>query len=139
MRVSEGLVYEEDAVERRREGDRNEDGHGFVSTAAATTMYAHGTRTTTVQSQSQSEAQTGADRDVSDASPQAYYFTGEEDLLRLAGEGVFSPAVSMPPPPLTQRMQRHALTESDGRQVGEEIVMRRRVQSTRKDDEAGHI
>lgn len=75
---------------------------------------------------------------VRDASPRAYYFAGDD--LGLAGEGVFSPAVSMPPSPVTPRMPLHALTEGDRRlgvgQVregeGEGIMLRRRVQGVQE-------
>lgn len=127
-------MSEEDSVEIRT--DRDQDGHGCVSkavTVSTTNMHARA-QTTPIQSQSQSQTQTRVD-----APPEAYYFVGEEDL-RLAGEGVFSPAVSMPPSPLAPRMPFHALTESDGREVGqgsEDVMLRRRVQSARE-DELGH-
>jgi len=88
----------------------------------------------------------------SDAVPSshhhAYHFAGE-DHLRLAGEGVFSPAVSMPPSPLTPRMRLHALTagaeggDDGGREVfgqvgeGGVTIIRRRAQGVRE-DEPGH-
>ena len=45
--------------------------------------------------------------------PEAYYVAGEGSL-RLAGEGVFSPAASMPPSPVAPRMPFQAGSEGDG-------------------------
>lgn len=154
VRTSEDLASE-DSVRTRLDDDG--DGHGCVSeTGVGTHAHAHGPnqrpgqRQSPIQTRTEVETQTRtrtrlgmgmgmrvADQDGSDASPRAYYFAGEEDL-RLAGEGVFSPAVSMPPSPVTPRMPLHTFAESDsGSAHGSEvegIVSRRRVRDDKPDD-----
>jgi hypothetical protein len=139
-RASGGLAPE-DSGGRRPDGDGDGDAHGCVSqTGLDTSVAVHARSQTRDPRQSQIQSQT-ADEGASDALPQAYYFAGEEGL-RLAGEGVFSPAVSMPPSPLTPRIPLHTFTDGDGRgsgQVSEEegIVLRRRVHGARE-DKLGH-
>lgn len=136
-RASGGLAPE-DSVGRRTDGDGDAHAHGCVSEVGVGTSGAvHSRAQTRDPGQRQMQIKTQiSDEDASDASPQAYYFAGEEDL-RLAGEGVFSPAESMPPSPLTPRMPLRTFTDGDGRggQVSEEegIVLRRRVQGARED------
>ena len=137
-RASEGLAPE-DSVGGRTDGDGHGHGHSRVSeTGVGTSVAVHARAETRDHSQNQLQIKTQtADEDASDASLRACYFTGEENL-RLAGEGVFSPAVSMPPSPLTPRMPLHTFTEGDGRGSGrvseeEGIMLRRRVQVARGD------
>lgn len=132
-RGSEDLAPE-DSVEGRTVG--HGCGTGIAVRAVSTTVHAQ-TRGQGLMQQTRTRMQTSADQDTSEASPQAYYFAGEENL-RLAGEGVFSPAVSMPPSPLIPRFPLHTL-EGDGGESGqvsegEGIVLRRRVQSAREDE-----
>ena len=129
-RASEGDSV---SVERRTERD-HDGGDGPEIAVAHTTIQRHGQ----IQPQTRTDHQ-----DTLGASTQAYCFAAEAGL-RLAGEGVFSPAVSMPPSPVTPRMPLHAFaeSESEGRaslagQASEEIVLRRRVQIVRE-GELGH-
>ncbi|KAG6370655.1 hypothetical protein JVT61DRAFT_11139 [Boletus reticuloceps] len=134
VRGSEGL-----APEDSEEAQSGEDGHGHcdVSETAVRAVPA------ALRKQAQNPGQiqqigTQTRAHAPDALPHQYYFAGEDDL-RLAGEGVFSPAVSGPPSPITPRMPLHTFTENDGRGSGqtseeEGIVLRRRVQGLREDE-----
>lgn len=139
VRASEGLV------KRRTDGDghdcTSETGAGTSAAGHACGAQPRGSSRLNVHAHVRS-----ADRDALDAPPprppRAYYFAGEEEGLRLAGEGVFSPAVSVPPSPLTPGIPLDTFTEGGGRvsgQVSEEegIVLRRRVRDPRE-DEMGH-
>ncbi|KAF8550079.1 hypothetical protein OG21DRAFT_1514503 [Imleria badia] len=137
-RGSEGLAPE-DSVEGRTDG--HGCGHGCGTEAAVrgvSTIVQAQTRGQGQMQQTRTHIQTPAGQDASEASPQAYYFAGE-DNLRLAGEGVFSPAVSMPPSPLIPRFPLHTFTDNDGRESGhvseeEGIVLRRRVHGALEDE-----
>ncbi|KAI9572314.1 hypothetical protein HD554DRAFT_1669118 [Boletus coccyginus] len=135
VRASEG------SVKRRTDGDghdcMSETGVGTSAAGHACGAQPRGSSRLKIHAHVRS-----ADRDALDAPPRAYYFAGEEEDLRLAGEGVFSPAVSVPPSPLTPGILLDTFTEGGGRvsgQVSEEegIVLRRRVRDSRE-DEVGH-
>ena len=127
-RASEGLATEE-PVERRTNGDGHDCSMSGTGVGTSVVGYAR------AQPQGSSQLKIQAHM-----PPRASYFAGED--LRLAGEGVFSPAVSVPPSPLTPGIPLHTFTEGDGRgsgQVSEEegIVFRKRVWDARE-DELGH-
>ena len=138
-RGSDGLAPEDSVDGQRRDGDE----HGYVSGAAAAVRVVAATAAASgVQAETGVQVQTPMRLRSADgmtdalAPPQTYYFAGE-DHLGLAGDGVFSPAVSGPPSPLTPRMQLQSFSEGDGgKGSGEEegIVLRRRVQGVREDE-----
>ncbi|KAF8441672.1 hypothetical protein L210DRAFT_973172 [Boletus edulis BED1] len=134
VRGSEGL-----APEDSEEAQSGEDGHGHCDVSETAVRAVSAALRKQAQNQGQIQ-QIGTQTLVHapDTLPHQYYFAGEDDL-RLAGEGVFSPAVSGPPSPITPHMQLHTFTENDGRGSGqtseeEGIVLRRRVQGLREDE-----
>jgi len=137
VRMSDRLA---DSVRRTDEGgDKDDAGHtnggthvyvGARDGPAARhvqSLDSESKRGTEYQNRHGKQGQMWNSADRSEDRVHACYFAGE-DALRLAGEGVFSPAVSGPPSPVTPRSPLYAFAP-DTLGDAERNALRRRVQA----------